>query len=603
MNTIKYWEIESVANDIIATNDIKLFLDEVSKGASFKVKDKRMPNEPGITMIDMFYDDSIMEYTSLENPIMLSKNNNMYPNIINPECYEKYKNLIVDKKLEYFYNIGEAKLNSDIYTNHLLIVLLNDEKINKIFINDVNLNDEEMKLVINSKKNVYIKNDTTDRAFGADGMFGNNSLSVLQVGTVELDKEFLECDYENLIHATEKTRFKIEIKDDTPSNMLDLMTRNLEKVVNILGEHAIESKIVIYIKNKKLVTSDIHRILKKHKNSFISSERELLYDKYMEVNRYLEHLVKGALDKGYSPLEKYLYLYNIAKQFKEYKENTDDVWDSRDIDRFLFNEYMVCVGFSTLLKELLDLAGIESSFYSVEVDTSYDDYEEDEVVEEQEGKVLNYEGHARLLVHMKDEKYNIDAYYQADPTWDNVMKYDSYQHALCTMSSSRYTSRLFSLSNTDLLLDFDSIEDFYNKINHYLNRNQVYKDNNTSFEMFSYGVDDDKLENSKDVDIIRSYELLCIEMLNLIESIDLSLYNELSKESLKIETEEDYKMFISLFGEKVLIKTNKEIEKDTLYTAVYNMKVKQDENITMDDINLIRNFNEERELLSFPYKK
>ena len=51
------------------------------------------------------------------------------------------------------------------------------------------------------------------------------------------------------------------------------------------------------------------------------------------------------------------YHFN-AKKYKEYKENNDKKEQSRNLYDILDGEYMVCVGYATLLGDLLNKLGI-----------------------------------------------------------------------------------------------------------------------------------------------------------------------------------------------------------------------------------------------------
>ena len=102
-----------------------------------------------------------------------------------------------------------------------------------------------------------------------------------------------------------------------------------------------------------------------------------------------------------SPLEKIVYAYDLVRD-RVYKEETGlDFTVSRDISSVLFGDEIVCAGYVNVFNALLDELGIDSLYYGF--------------------KNINPKGygHARSLVHVKDEKYNIDGYYMFDPTWDS----------------------------------------------------------------------------------------------------------------------------------------------------------------------------------------
>ena len=131
----------------------------------------------------------------------------------------------------------------------------------------------------------------------------------------------------------------------------------------------------------------------------------------IEKNKIINGIIKEVRDVNLSPLEQYMYLYNIVKMFKEYKEVPDNENDrlSRDIMHILFNEYMVCVGYVLLLEELVDK--LDNPNISL---TRYSCYIEDDAV---------IFGHRKALVKIDDEKYDVHGVYISDPTWDSVEYY------------------------------------------------------------------------------------------------------------------------------------------------------------------------------------
>ena len=105
-----------------------------------------------------------------------------------------------------------------------------------------------------------------------------------------------------------------------------------------------------------------------------------------------------------SPLEKVMYVYDIVRTriyTKEGKKQGSEV--SRDLSKILFNNRIVCVGYSELFKAILKSLGIESNI----------------VVTKPSDNDKNRNGHERNTVIIKDEKYNVDGLYYFDVTWDS----------------------------------------------------------------------------------------------------------------------------------------------------------------------------------------
>ena len=146
---------------------------------------------------------------------------------------------------------------------------------------------------------------------------------------------------------------------------------------------------------------------------------------------------------------------------------------SRKLYDILENEFIVCVGFSNLLGDLLDKLNIRNYSISVGVDSSYDDAFYSEPVEGIE-KSTKRLGHDRRYSYIKDEKYGIDGFYIADPTWDNNLEADLYNYLALTDEEITKNSRYnwISIHKQDELFNIKSIEEFYQKLNFLLARNQ-----------------------------------------------------------------------------------------------------------------------------------
>lgn len=180
-------------------------------------------------------------------------------------------------------------------------------------------------------------------------------------------------------------------------------------------------------------------------------------EEYKEEENLLDGLLKDVSTND-SPLEKYLKIYNIVKNYKPYKENDNDLYESRYLKYILHNEYMVCVGFSILLKTLLERVNIPC----ITLDTFF--YFEDGYDKEGPQDV----GHQRNLVYIKDEKYSIDGIYVADPTFDNNICEDKYDNCLLTINERIDSDKIalknkffknFSFKNKDEFLNlFKNIE-------------------------------------------------------------------------------------------------------------------------------------------------
>lgn len=145
---------------------------------------------------------------------------------------------------------------------------------------------------------------------------------------------------------------------------------------------------------------------------------------------YFKSLVPDSL----SPIEKTMQLYDIVKTF-EYNESSKDTDDSRYISNIFKTGNIVCVGYSSLLSTLLKEEGIKASNISI----SSSGY-----------------GHARVLVKIDDNKYNIHGLYVLDPTWDS--KRDGL--SLVNIDGENYIKKTRNDENNNVVKDYDVMSSY-----------------------------------------------------------------------------------------------------------------------------------------------
>lgn len=203
---------------------------------------------------------------------------------------------------------------------------------------------------------------------------------------------------------------------------------------------------------------------------FNNDYSEVSVKRYNETEIALNNLICDLKASELSPLEKYLCIYDIVKNYKAYKDNEADYSLSRDLYKILDNDYMVCVGYSELLRALCLRANIQAAVDLV----SFQDMNSLEVV-----------NHMRNLVFLKDDKYNIDGYFVADPTFDNCLERDYYVHALSPINSCNYRVDFLQMFESVSLVHVASFKEFLYKVN----SNDCYLDN--LFNCIFYDLDVD----------------------------------------------------------------------------------------------------------------
>lgn len=257
------------------------------------------------------------------------------------------------------------------------------------------------------------------------------------------------------IHAPIKRR-KIKylncLKKDCKIEFTHNNYENIFECIKFLLENDY-TNIIIIVRNKKefnnyINSHDISSCLRD--NVFVNALVQTIpINKYLDYESILYNMVKSAQDL--SPLEKYVYAYNIVKMFKKYKENNDDKSSARDLYKILDSDDIVCVGFSELLSDLLNKLNINNTTIHADVEV-VDDTDELDIKTEKAG-------HQRVYVYLKDEKYKIEGYYLSDPTWDNDLENDFYTHILFK-DKDKSVLRKYEWIDESLLFDVNCLYEF-----------------------------------------------------------------------------------------------------------------------------------------------
>ena len=302
-----------------------------------------------------------------------------------------------------------------------------------------------------------------------------NYQNLIKEDELIIDRPLKDEEIDNLVYIKEGCKLKFKEFSDY---------NNIFRIINKCKELNKKSLYTIIVQSEN--NYDYKNIF----NEFIFKNADLIdndisigvgiFEKYSmkDYIKYEEQLIKLIQPAfNLSPLEKYLYAYNVTKKFKVYKENEDNADLSRHLYEILSGDYMVCVGYATMAIDLLNKLGVSASRVSVSVDVGYDGVDKDIIVAPDD-VLTKGAGHARLQVNLVDPKYNIDGYYLADPTWDNVMGNDAYNYALMTQDEYNGIHRYNFMDKkaVDELFFVHSLEEFYEKVNVLLDNKERPKD-------------------------------------------------------------------------------------------------------------------------------
>lgn len=327
------------------------------------------------------------------------------------------------------------------------------------------------------------------------------------------------------------------------------ISNDIIKRLKKLGKN---NKIVLEINDKEVF------------NKFIFNQNIIDYENLIVKNKifnysfsdyiYFESLLYKIVEpaKDLSPFEKYIYAYNIVKNFKEYKESKRKLL-SRELYDILENEYIVCVGFCELLSDLLFKLNISNVCFGIE-----GKYKKDN----------SPWNHERLYINIKDDKYGINGFYVSDPTWDNDLEADYYNHLALTNKEAKLECdfNYDKFENEYEIFDASSLDDLYLKINNLIEEGKM------------------------------------VDLLNIIKSLDLNYYNYLNNTfGIKKPNQQMVKDLCMYIYNHI----NNEILGDTIMSAVevvYRHSYGYKEEDLQDKLEEVRTINSKRQNCLFPSK-
>lgn len=285
-------------------------------------------------------------------------------------------------------------------------------------------------------------------------LFGGN-MREKEVLTNEYD-EFIKEDFvlEDLLHA---------INNDEISELYfdwKMFTNEGIEKINKLLENCLQinKPIKFIIRINKFRDFDLLNLEKYSGGniefSFAFNAFGYTYKEFMDMNSKLDSLLKDVYP-SMTPYEKYQIIYDRVRHFKAYRivENTNtdlatilnSKYQSCNLKYILDNEYIDCLGYSLLLEILLNKVDIGASEFGFSV---FDN----------QGNFIG--GHARTLINLDDDKYNIHGIFVSDATWDNG---DELHFSLLPLSSMK--ASIYGSCDETVLFDADNIDNISDVIN------------------------------------------------------------------------------------------------------------------------------------------
>lgn len=207
-----------------------------------------------------------------------------------------------------------------------------------------------------------------------------------------------------------------------------------------------------YNKLLELKTNNIFVVFEK--DNFGSGKEIISFSKYQKARRFYDKLSEEIKKYNFTPLEAYLYSYIKTRSFKSYKfykddKKQDDKYPQMSRNPFFIidNDCIVCAGYSNFMLELLKRLNISASYLRI-------------------GREEAGAPHAQVLVHLKDDSYNINGVYIGEVTGSKNAINEKYScfDAVGTKDKKSYTKyQIGEKTRSDFLYAMEQldIEDKY----------------------------------------------------------------------------------------------------------------------------------------------
>ena len=324
--------------------------------------------------------------------------------------------------LRLFPNISILSITgSKVYSYKKINNCINNTDINEVVLDgsfDEDFYNNKNALLVNSKENMMFINDNLKII----GQSNSYDFFMTDVPTINLPdrkmtnedineiKKFLEKDINknfNIYKIFKNDRFMysylkkyIYKEKDEEANVLyavlngslDEFMEDIKNICKIIGN---PEYISVEITNKTINDIDKLKELNNISNIRISygSYSSPNIDEFKSMREIIDYFISLIKESNLSPAEQVVYAYDLVKSYI-YRENDENKKESRELHSIIKTGNIVCLGYSIFLSELLKELGIKSY-------------------------VVKTGSHARNIIEINDDKYNIHGKYAFDSTFDS----------------------------------------------------------------------------------------------------------------------------------------------------------------------------------------
>ncbi len=333
-------------------------------------------------------------------------NNNITPFIVPKEKFNvKLIQNLKDQK--YIKIIGEHKLTKEEYNN--LLLYTNVQTIEVDDLEDFEYQDD-LKIITNKTINFKTKQFKKIK-FNKVEKYNKTSLTLKLPFKIYFENDCLYSEEEefnkllNYIDNIEILNIELETTD-TIDKIIELVYK-IEKRINkkIKFINCItQNKTINEIEKLRFLEDD--RIIKIWYEDGIT---DCSIDEFIIMRKNIDLIVNNVKSKKLSNFENIIYVYDIVKKFNYTKSSDNYSMNGRQLHKIFNTNNILCTGYAKIIKQVLNELGIQAGIYKL--------------------VTKNNELHTRNLVHIIDEKYDINCIYSMDPTWESAMK-EEYAYSL-----------------------------------------------------------------------------------------------------------------------------------------------------------------------------
>lgn len=269
----------------------------------------------------------------------------------------------------------------------------------------------------------------------------------------------------------------------------DLCSENTEYLIKFIKENK-DFKICTIVDTYKCekIINGIN--LEEGKNLYLkfqNGQEFITYDEFYKTINELYKIVNFVKKYNLSNIEKILLVYDIIKANKYNQETSfENYSESRDLSKVVNGDKIVCLGYANLINFILGSLKIKNNI-----------------------EILKYKnkqnGHARNIIFVDDDKYNVKGQFICDCTWDskkNNNYLDNYNFFLKRLSffAKAKEEVIFKPNYVELLkLDDEQLEIAISKLSTDEKRKMVYSLSNLSDKnisnLYLLALKDDNLYN------------------------------------------------------------------------------------------------------------